>query len=951
VADQNNVIQLVMKLKDDLSAPLVGIQNKLAGFKSSLVGFAVGAIGITSVALAIRKVIAETENSQTALNDFNQAFKTLGGGLGIARESLLKFAEDSSKSTKFDSESLLRAQATLLKFSSLTGDSFTRARDITLRLAASMHRDLPEAASLVGRALERPATAIRSLREANILLSRSQQEQLALFEKTGQSAKAAALVFDIFESKLPKNAAEVVTLGDAITQLKNQFNNLFIAPGSDALTQAVKSLSVVLSNPETKATIQSLTKAIVDFLGGAVKWVAELLPKLQDLWSAFAHTSIGDFILGPGHDLSEWLAAIKKAIDDAISGWRFLLSLLPQAKTPAQAAFDTAAGVNAEIGLKIRGYQEENDRLKSELSRASASGQLGSGGASSALLDQYSKEIAANNEKIRQLAKIQKQQQEIVNTARARLSVEQAKPKTESIPIAPPERKQPLGGLDAAAIKEFTDKLKKAEEDSQTTAEAAFSAFQKRMEAIALLVKNQKVTHITPDDAAKRAAFALDTLLDTTKVKLDKEVMLYQNSYDLIKTILDNQGKTVDIGGKKIPIPVLTTEQKAGLQSAKKEIAEAFVAPVMTPYETAAKTYADAIARISASSKDSIDAANNERRAALARQKFIESALGDLQSEFDKVENAYSKHNGDIANLLKDQAIAVEDAHKLILKSYNDYILGLAAAGKAEVDQYAKINDNINALLDAGVISEQEATRRHLKSIKDSTDAINAEFDKRRAAAKTPEQKQGVDEERQATLDALRKMPVTEAQKRFQDFAKSVGDGLGRAIADGGLHGLTSLRDILQQTLRNILADILSSGIRKAIIDMFTPSGGGGSGFLGGLLRGFGALVGLPTGGGGGGGGKIPGYASGGSPAVGKPALVGENGPEIFIPRSSGTVIPNKALGSINATFNPVTNITINGNTDDRTLEALRAELDRRDSRLQRENLRLLERNGLTRLR
>ncbi len=44
-------------------------------------------------------------------------------------------------------------------------------------------------------------------------------------------------------------------------------------------------------------------------------------------------------------------------------------------------------------------------------------------------------------------------------------------------------------------------------------------------------------------------------------------------------------------------------------------------------------------------------------------------------------------------------------------------------------------------------------------------------------------------------------------------------------------------------------------------------------------------------------GGGIMGFADGGRPPVGKVSLVGERGPELFVPGSSGTIIPNHALG------------------------------------------------------
>lgn len=47
-------------------------------------------------------------------------------------------------------------------------------------------------------------------------------------------------------------------------------------------------------------------------------------------------------------------------------------------------------------------------------------------------------------------------------------------------------------------------------------------------------------------------------------------------------------------------------------------------------------------------------------------------------------------------------------------------------------------------------------------------------------------------------------------------------------------------------------------------------------------------------------------YASGGSPAVGRASLVGEKGPELFVPSGSGTIIPNNQLagGTTNVTNN-----------------------------------------------
>lgn len=72
------------------------------------------------------------------------------------------------------------------------------------------------------------------------------------------------------------------------------------------------------------------------------------------------------------------------------------------------------------------------------------------------------------------------------------------------------------------------------------------------------------------------------------------------------------------------------------------------------------------------------------------------------------------------------------------------------------------------------------------------------------------------------------------------------------------------------------------------------------------IMKGFWSALGggtpsvdLNYGGGSSGAVGISGFASGGQPPVGVPSLVGERGPELFIPSQSGTIIPNGSLSSV----------------------------------------------------
>ena len=47
-------------------------------------------------------------------------------------------------------------------------------------------------------------------------------------------------------------------------------------------------------------------------------------------------------------------------------------------------------------------------------------------------------------------------------------------------------------------------------------------------------------------------------------------------------------------------------------------------------------------------------------------------------------------------------------------------------------------------------------------------------------------------------------------------------------------------------------------------------------------------------------------FANGGQPPVNKISVVGERGPELFVPRSAGTIIPNNAMGGGDSIVNNI---------------------------------------------
>ncbi|MCU0946777.1 MAG: tail tape measure protein [Porphyrobacter sp.] len=107
--------------------------------------------------------------------------------------------------------------------------------------------------------------------------------------------------------------------------------------------------------------------------------------------------------------------------------------------------------------------------------------------------------------------------------------------------------------------------------------------------------------------------------------------------------------------------------------------------------------------------------------------------------------------------------------------------------------------------------------------------------------------------------------------------------GLLSALRRGSL-GFDDLKRIAMSALDQIAAHAMQSGLNS----LFGGGAGGaaGGGGLGGLLsQTFGALLGLP------------GRATGGPVSPGRAFMVGERGPEVFVPTSAGRIESNAALG------------------------------------------------------
>jgi len=293
-------------------------------------------------------------------------------------------------------------------------------------------------------------------------------------------------------------------------------------------------------------------------------------------------------------------------------------------------------------------------------------------------------------------------------------------------------------------------------------------------------------------------------------------------------------------------------------------------------------------------------------------------AFGFLTTEILKASNAQKEFN-ELLNEGSSAAIQteiektkkeIEDLEKKIAKikeGQKDFVMVSGAEGlEQQLEKANKELDKLETRLPMiqgvelsrefektknAIIDKNKELEKIIKRSKIETEEGRKQFDLEQRRNELIEKygedlaKQILDRERdnrelQKGVDKIKQQE--EAAKKLNDAFKKVGEDIGSGITDalvGAIEGTKTLGEAAKSILNDIASSLLRIGINAALTGLF------GGTKIGGFL----------------------GFANGGRPPVGKPSIVGERGPEIFVPRSAGTIIPNNKIGG-----GTVNNINVN---------------------------------------
>jgi TP901 family phage tail tape measure protein len=349
-----------------------------------------------------------------------------------------------------------------------------------------------------------------------------------------------------------------------------------------------------------------------------------------------------------------------------------------------------------------------------------------------------------------------------------------------------------------------------------------------------------------------------------------------------------------------------------------------------------------------------------EEQTLVASLQDMMTATGPQADELKVKVDALAQHlaamKGEAAALTsKGKMDDTELATQKMLESVRTQIVGINAAvpkgglfaGIAADKSIAAIREN--------AIPELERLYAIQKKLAESPDAAP---DAMKNLAKTGEELQKL-REKSGGVDAW-----TGAQESIRKYAASATDA-GTLIGDAMTNAFKGAEDALttfimtgkinfRSLASSIVADLARIQAKQMLMSISGGDSGGG-GIFGSLLKmGISSLAGafggaamgtfgvsagvLPTTNASVNGNLdwmsgIKGFADGGSPPLGQISMVGEEGPELFVPKSAGTIIPNHALqgpmqNGSNGSSDQPTNYTIVNQTTGRIDEVKEQRLN-----------------------
>lgn len=399
------------------------------------------------------------------------------------------------------------------------------------------------------------------------------------------------------------------------------------------------------------------------------------------------------------------------------------------------------------------------------------------------------------------------------------------------------------------------------------------------------------------DNAAKRSAGEIDKEVDKLTKGLKRKFGLADFGKDLLRGFGIGSGFAVAEKAAEMIVGYYERAAKAAQEmEASTERQLKSVQELIRLHQTDDQQLATAIKEQAQLQKQLAEATKpRTSREAIYKR---EAGGGMIVTGFRDVPRAFTdaelKARDEITEKIKAQAVVVEQLRQKNEKAATEAVLGNAKVS-ASLDKLSKDYDGADEALARGAAATREWNEEMEKQAEGFREIVDpalkftkqmeevnfllrmGKLNAKEAADAIATLTREMEADRADRVDkALKDFfgPIDQQQddldkkaKKTAEAAKDLGWAFQSSFEDAIIQG-----DKLSDVLKGLAQDILRIAIRSAITK---PLGDKLGAFFSNIFH----------------------FAGGGDPPVGRPSLVGEEGPELFVPKTAGTIIPNHQLG------------------------------------------------------
>ena len=293
------------------------VGTRLSGVGRGLTVFSAAAVA--GLGMFAKSAISAATEAQVATNRLDAVARSMGvldPVLGGTTDRLQQFASQLQETTAVEDELIMQGQALLLTFKSVAqsagtaGGTFDRATQAALDLSAVGLGSVEQASKMLGKALEDPVKGLGALRRASVTFTPAQQEMIKAMVEAGDVAGAQEIILAAVEKQVQGTAAATATSGAklrvAFGELQEQIGAALlplVARVTDFLQQrlipAVSALVERFLNlpGSTQATIGALA-GIALAAGPVLLIIGQMMTGLAGLSQAMGVARVAVTLLG-----------------------------------------------------------------------------------------------------------------------------------------------------------------------------------------------------------------------------------------------------------------------------------------------------------------------------------------------------------------------------------------------------------------------------------------------------------------------------------------------------------------------------------------------------------------------------------------------------------------------------------------------------------------------------